>query len=307
MSDENSGRIEGLRQRIISSATAPFRHAPYPLARSLDYQGDPGLYGPGSVSWAVLADVATFVGGVRGLLIQAAHPEVVAGVSGHSRYKEDPLGRLSRTSSYVTATTYGAMPEVEQAVAQVQRIHRVVSGVSSRGVSYDAADPGFSAWVHNALTDSFLVAHRTFGRVALSRAEEDRFVAEQTRVGALLGSDPMPSTASALSAWIEHHPEIAPSPEMWEAVDFLADPPLDPGLKLGYKTLFEAAVATVPTRVRSILGLTKVPGAISVGRVAVAGLRWALGYSPSWQLALVRTGAPIPEGKFKQPLPVKIR
>lgn len=307
MSDENSGRIEGLRQRIVSSATAPFRHAPYPLARSLDYQGDPGLYGPGSVSWAVLADVATFVGGVRGLLIQAAHPEVVAGVGGHSRYKEDPLGRLSRTSSYVTATTYGAMPEVEQAVAQVQRIHRVVSGVSSRGVSYDAADPGFSAWVHNALTDSFLVAHRAFGRVALSPAEEDRFVAEQRRAGALLGSDPMPSTASALSAWIEHHPEIAPSPEMWEAVDFLADPPLDPGLKLGYKTLFEAAVATVPTRVRSILGLTKAPGSISVGRAVVAGLRWALGDSPSWQLALVRTGAPIPGGKFKQPLPVKIR
>lgn len=307
MSDENSGRIEGLRHRIASSATAPFRHAPYPLAHSLDYPGDPGLYGPGSVSWAVLADVATFVGGIRGLLIQAAHPEVVAGVGGHSRYKEDPLGRLSRTSSYVTATTYGAMPEVEQAVAQVQRIHRVVSGVSSRGVSYDAADPGFSAWVHNALTDSFLVAHRTFGRVALSRAEEDRFVAEQTRAGALLGSDPMPTTASALSAWIEHHPEVAPSPEMWEAVDFLADPPLDPGLKVGYKTLFEAAVATVPTRVRSILGLTKVPGAISVGRVAVAGLRWALGYSPSWQLALLRTAAPVPEGKFKQPLPVEIR
>jgi uncharacterized protein (DUF2236 family) len=307
MSDDNSSRIEGLRQRIVSSATAPFRHAPYPLARSLDYRGDPGLYGPGSVSWAVLADVATFVGGVRGLLIQAAHPEVVAGVGGHSRYKEDPLGRLSRTTSYVTATTYGAMPEVEQAVAQVQRIHRVVSGVSSRGVSYDAADPGFSAWVHNALTDSFLVAHRTFGRVALSRAEEDRFVAEQTRAGALLGSDPMPSTASALSAWIEHHPEIAPSPEMWEAVDFLADPPLDPGLKVGYKTLFEAAVATIPTRVRSILGLTKVPGATSVGRVAVAGLRWALGYSPSWQLALVRTGAPIPDRKFRQPLPVTIR
>jgi uncharacterized protein (DUF2236 family) len=179
--------------------------------------------------------------------------------------------------------------------------------VSSRGVSYDAADPGFSAWVHNALTDSFLVAHRTFGRVALSREEEDRFVAEQTRAGALLGSDPMPSTASALSAWIEHHPEIAPSPEMWEAVDFMADPPLDPGLKLGYKTLFEAAVATVPTRVRSILGLTKAPGAIRVGRAVVAGLRWALGYSPSWQLALVRTGTPIPEGKFKQPLPVEIR
>ncbi len=155
--------FEDLRSRVVSSATAPFRHAPYPLARSLFYGGDPGLFGPESVSWTVIGDAASFVGGVRALLIQAAHPEVVAGVGDHSRYREDPLGRLSRTSAYVTATTYGAMPEVEQAVAQVRRIHRVVSGTSSRGIDYDADDPGFSAWVHNALTDSFLVANQTFG------------------------------------------------------------------------------------------------------------------------------------------------
>ena len=39
------------------------------------------------------------------------HPEVVAGVADHSRYREDPLGRLSRTSAYVTAASFGAMPE----------------------------------------------------------------------------------------------------------------------------------------------------------------------------------------------------
>ena len=202
--------LEGLRERIVSSATSPFAHAAYPLEHSLDYRGDPGLLGPGSVSWLVLADVATFVGGIRALLLQAAHPEVVAGVGDHSRYREDPLGRLSRTSAYVTATTYGAMPEVEAAVAQVRRIHRVVSGVSSRGLPYDAGDPGYSAWVHNALTESFLVAHQTYGEFKLSSAERDLFVVEQTRVGALLGSDPMPTSADELSAWIGLHPDLAP-------------------------------------------------------------------------------------------------
>ena len=297
--------VESLRTRVVSSATEPFRHAPYPLAHSLDHRGDPGLFGPESVSWRVIGDACSFVGGIRALLIQAAHPEVVAGVGDHSRYREDPLGRLSRTSAYVTATTYGALPEVEQAVAQVRRIHRVVSGVSSRGLDYDADDPGFSAWVHNALTDSFLTAYQTFGAERLSQEECDLFVLEQTRVGALLGADPMPTSAPELSSWIEGHPALAPSPEMADAVDFLTDPPLEPGLKLGYKLLMEAAVATLPKRLRDVLELTKTPGAFGVGRVVVSGLRWALGASPSWQLALVRVGAPVPEDRFKQQLPVE--
>jgi uncharacterized protein (DUF2236 family) len=296
--------IEGLRRDVASAATSPFRHAPYPLAHSLDHRGDPGLFGPDSVSWRVIGDSASFIGGIRALLIQAAHPEVVAGVGDHSRYREDPLGRLSRTSAYVTATTYGAMPEVERAIAQVRRVHRVVSGVSSRGIEYDADDPGFSAWVHNALTDSFLVANQTFGADRLTPEEADLFVREQTRVGALLDADPMPETAGELSSWIEGHPEPAPSPEMRDAVDFLVDPPLHDDLKLGYKLIMEAAVATIPPRIRDVLELTKTPGAILAGRAVASGLRWALGASPSWHLALVRVGAPVPEGRFKQPLPV---
>lgn len=301
ISDSLRVLVETLRSRIVSTATSPFGHAPYPLADTLRHRGDPGLLGPGSVSWMVLGDPASFVAGIRGLLIQAAHPEVVAGVGDHSRYREDPLGRLSRTSAYVTATTYGALPEVDRAVAAVQRIHRRVSGVSGRGVAYDAGDPSLSAWVHNVLTDSFLTAHRTFGARRLDGAEADRFVAEQTRVGALLGAVPMPEEATSLTRWIVDHPALAPSPEMDEAVEFLVDPPLDPTLLLGYKVLLEAAVATVPVRIRTILGLTRTPGAIPVGKAAVAGLRWALGHSPSWQLALIRCGEPVPVGLFRQP------
>jgi uncharacterized protein (DUF2236 family) len=299
--------VEELRRSVARAATSPFSHAPYPLAGSLDHPGDPGLLGPGSISWQVIGDTAAFVGGIRGLLVQAAHPEVVAGVGDHSRYREDPLGRLSRTSAYVTATTYGAMSEVEHAVTQVGRVHRVISGVSSRGIPYDASDPGLSAWVHNALTESFLVTHRRFGDTALDPAEEDRFVMEQTRVGALLGSEPMPTTAQGLSRWIELHPDLSPSPEMSEAVDFLTDPPLDRGLRAGYRILLEAAVATIPSRIRHILGVRRTPGAVATGRWAVAGLRWALGSSPSWQLALLRCGEEIQPGRFKQPLPVAPR
>lgn len=292
--------VDGIRGRVVRSATSPFGHAPYPLANTLEHRGDPGLLGPDSVSWTVIGDVAAFVGGIRGLLIQAAHPEVVAGVGDHSRYREDPLGRLSRTSAYVTATTYGAMPEVSTAVEQVRRIHRIVSGVSSRGIPYDAGDPGFSAWVHNALTDSFLTAHLVYGGIPLSADQADQFVLEQTSIGALLGAHPMPETRRELAAWIETHPEVAPSPEMRDAIDFLTDPPLEPAVRLGYKVLLEAAVITLPLRIREVLGLSPKVGARTIGRASVGALRWALGYSPSWRLALDRAGAPIPDGLFTQ-------
>jgi uncharacterized protein (DUF2236 family) len=292
--------VEGMRNGLTRSTLSLFQYAPYPLENTLDHEGDPGLLGPNSVSWHVLADPAAFVGGIRGLLIQSAHPEVVAGVADHSRYQDDPLGRLSRTSAYVTATTFGAMPEVETAVGNVRRIHRVVKGVSDRGIAYDADDPGFSAWVHNVLTDSFLVAHQNYGALRLTDEEADLFVEEQTRVGALLGADPMPATAPALASWVAEHPDIGTSPAANEVVEFLSDPPLGPAIKVGYMALLEAAISVVPPRVGRLLGVTPKPGAEAIGKAAVASLRWALGYSPSWALALRRTGTEIPDGLFRR-------
>lgn len=292
--------VESVRQGLTRGTLSMFDHAPYPLEHTLDHTGDPGLLGPGSVSWRLIADPAAFVGGIRGLLIQAAHPEVVAGVDQHSRYRDDPLGRLSRTSAYVTATTFGAGPEVEEAVRQVRRAHAFVKGVSSRGIPYSAADPGHSAWVHNALTDSFLTTNQHYSDHPLTVVEADHFVEEQTRVGALLGADPMPVTASGLADWVTGHAGIGPSPEMEKVVDFLTDPPLSPAIKTGYLVILEAAVVTLPSRLQQILGLRSRPGADTLGRAAVRSLRWALGYSPSWALALKRTGNEVPEGLFRR-------
>ena len=180
----------GWRERITESATGLFSHAPDPLADTFDHLGDPGLFGPGSVTWWLMSDPAAFVGGIRSLLVQAAHPEVVAGVGDHSAYREDPLGRLSRTAAYVAATTYGSLPEVDAALGVVRAAHRPVSGTSHRGFSYDAADPGMGAWVHNALVDSFLAARRAYGPTPVSDADADAYVAEQVRLGERLGVSP---------------------------------------------------------------------------------------------------------------------
>jgi uncharacterized protein (DUF2236 family) len=288
--------IDQFRSRIVGTTTGLFAHAPYPLDESLQYEGDPGLFGPKSVTWPVIGDVATFIGGIRALLIQAVHQEVAAGVEDHSRYQDDPLGRLSRTSAYVTATAFGAMPEVEKAVAMVRRAHRPVRGESHRGRHYTADDPGQAAWVHNVLTDSFLAAYRVYGRDELSEADADRFVAEQTAVGRLLDSDPLPDTAAALEDWIVNHPDVGVSPGMDAALDFLQSPPLPMKVKIPYRILYSAAVATVPDRIREVLGIRRIPGAIFAGRLLLRFLRWALGSSPSWYLALTRVGAPLPAG-----------
>ena len=298
------GTPGALRTRIRASTVGLFDHVEYPLQRTLDYPGDPGVCGPGAASWSVIGDVTAFVGGIRALLIQSAHPEVVAGVADHSRYKEDPLGRLSRTSAYVTATTFGAMPEVRHAVDLVRTAHRVVVGRSHRGRPYSAGVPGLAAWVHNVLTDSFLAAYHAYGPRPLAPLEADRFVREQARIGHMLDADPLPNDAAGVRRWIGDNPDLGPSPGMQAAVEFLADPPLGPVHKAGYSLLFRGAVAITPERIRRILGVRDVPCGGLAGRVAVASLRWAMGSSPSWNLALIRTGCPVPAGLFRQPLPV---
>ena len=295
--------IEPLRVAVVRRTTGLFAHSNDPMANTMDYTGDPGLFGPDSLTWEVMGDVSGFVAGIRALLIQAAHPEVVAGVADHSRYREDPLGRLSRTSDYVTATSYGAMPEVEQAVRIVRAAHRRVVGISHRGIPYRADDPPLAAWVHNSLTDSFLACHRAYGRRRLSPQEADQFVWEQARIGRLLDADPIPETADELTQWVAEHPAVAPSPGMREAVDFLREPPLDPAVLVGYQVLGAAALVTIPPRLRHALALKPRPGARQVGQASTTVMRWALANSPRWRQALQRVGAPVDERLFKQKAP----
>jgi uncharacterized protein (DUF2236 family) len=292
------------RIRIAEKASSLFAHADYPLARSLDYPGDPGLFGPRSVTWRVVGDVSTFIGGIRALLIQAAHPEVVAGVADHSIYESDPLGRLSRTSAYVTATTYGAMPEVEEALKRVRVAHIGVKGTSHRGRPYTASGAMYAAWVHNVLADSFLAGYEFYGGHPLGDADADRYVEEQARLGALVKATELPRTRTELSTWIATHSDLGPSPGMEQTVAFLRNPPLPSTVIPAYDLLFQAAAATVPSRIAQILGVKRYVWARPTGDALTRALRWSLGASPSWWLALERTGSrPPSDVAFLRPPP----
>ncbi len=286
------------KSRVINSVSGMFAHAEMPLRHTRDFPGDPGLCGPGSISWRVIGDVSVFIGGIRALLIQAAHPEVVAGVDDHSRYRDDPLGRLSRTSFYVTSATFGAMPEVKEAIALVNSAHQGVSGTSHRGQAYSASTPELAAWVHNSLTDSFLESYRRFGG-RLSPVEADQFVVEQSQVGEMLGAAPLPTTAGALREWITGHPALGPSPGLRAAVSFLQSPPIPAAQKAGYQILMNGAIATIPRELTSVLGLTTVPGARAASTAMVLGLRRIMKNSPAWQAALERCGVPYDRRLFR--------
>ena len=294
------------RTAIAETTAGLFTHAAYPLADSLDFPGDPGLFGPGSASWEVIGDVATFVGGIRALLIQSAHPEVVAGVADHSAYATDPLGRLSRTSAYVTAAAFGAMPEVDEAIRTVRVAHRPVKGASHRGKAYSAADGAMASWVHNVLVDSFLVTHQRFGQRPLTPERADAFVAEQRDLGQRLGATELPGTAADLSRWIDEHPAIGPSPAMEDVVRFLHDPPLPGFASLGYRRLFGGAASTLTDPISEIIGVQGTRSGGAIASAVVRTLRWSLGSSPSWWLALVRTSNEAPgHVSFRRMPPVK--
>lgn len=292
------------RDRIARSATNPFTHTDYPLVDSLSHDTDPGLFGPGSSTWEVIGDVSAMVGGIRALLIQAVHPEVVAGVGEHSAYRADPLGRLSRTTSYVTATAYGAMPEVEAALSAVRGAHTQVEGVSHRGLRYSASNGAQASWVHNVLADSFLTAFQVFASSPLDAERADAFVGEQANLGSLLGADDLPVNRVVLEKWISHHQAIGPSPAMKDTLAFLTNPPLPLAARAGYRVLLNGAAATIPAPVAETLEIKPPKGSIAIARKLLSVMRWSMGSSPSWWLALERTHSDHPVGvHFRRPPP----
>ena len=286
----------GWKARLTETTVGLFSHAPDPLEETFQYPDDPGLFGPESITWKIMGDVSSFIGGIRALLIQAAHPEVAAGVANHSTYRDDPLGRLSRTASYVTATAFGAMPEVEKSIKMVSSAHRPVVGTSSRGEKYSAGNPEMAAWVHNALIDSFLVSYQNFGPFVLEEEEADSYVYEQTNLGNLMKASPLPENAASLSCWLSENPKVGSSKEGAEAVSFLKKPPLPFFTRIAYKILFNAAVVTMPIELREAIGVNPKKGSKTAGNFLTKVLRYALGSSPAWAAALDRSGTKRPNG-----------
>ena len=141
--------------------------------------GDPGLFGPGSVAWAVHGDFSSMmIGGVAALMTQMLHPGALAGVGDHSDWEKNPTGRFRRTAQFVAATTYGPTALAEAQIARVRAIHSQVCGTLPDGTPYAASDPALLTWVHAAEVDCFLRAYVAYREPGMSGARQDRNLAE---------------------------------------------------------------------------------------------------------------------------------
>ena len=221
-----------------------------------------GLFVPGSAVWQVHGTVATLVGGIRALLLQAAHPAALTGVSQHSRYETDPLGRLAGTSRWLTITTFGSIEAIANEAARVNAMHDHVQGdfksKSGEVKHYRAADPRYLLWVHCAFTDSFLAAHQAFGYPIEEGA--DAYVREWSQSALGLGLLEAPQSVAELKATMDEFlaTDLAPSAETADVVKFILKPPLGISALIFYLVLAKSAISTLTPAQQKILGLKPV-------------------------------------------------
>ena len=212
-------RLRGLANARIRAA-AGLNTTPPPRC------GDPGeaysdVYG---VARVVHGDLPSMlVGGLGSLFFQMLHPYAMAGVAQHSRYQDDPLGRLLQTANFIGATTYGSKSSARDAIDRVLNVHHFVHGVADDGVPYDANDPHLLLWVHCAEIYMFLAAHRRFGAVKLSDEQADQYVDEMAPLARDLGVlDPPHNVIELNAALLRFRPELRLSPDGKVARDFVA-------------------------------------------------------------------------------------
>src|SRR6266576_587210 len=90
---------------------------------------DLGYFGPASVSWMVHREVTVLFGGARALLMQAAHPLVVAGANQTAMYERNPWKRLQRTLVLTYTMTFGTKAEADAAAAKINEVHARINGI----------------------------------------------------------------------------------------------------------------------------------------------------------------------------------
>lgn len=227
---------------------------------------DPGLYGPDSVTWRVHADPSMALAGLRALLLQAVHPLAMSGVAQHSDFRQDPWGRLFRTAEYVGVTTYGTTEQARRAGAKVRGIHGRLAGIEPEtGTAYRVNDPALLRWVHCVEVDSFLSTAVRCG-LRLSRADQDRYYAEQQIGARLVGLDDVPGSVDEMAEWFQGvRPQLRVSTAARDAARFVLWPPMPSLVSLGtparpaWVALATAAFAMLPRWARRLYRLPGLP------------------------------------------------
>lgn len=257
--------------------------------RELAEGEDTGYFAEDGAAWTVHGGLATMVAGIRALLVQALHPGALAGVHDWSRFREDPLGRLSGTVRWIIVATYGSTTQTHGEVARIARFHSRVAGDYTGGDgaprTYTAGDGDLVTWVHLVFADAFLGAHETWGGPIPGGA--DAYVAEWATAGTLMHVAHPPRSAAELRAQMQgfaDRGELRRDERVDEVVRFLRRPPFTGTMAIAYRVLFAAAVASLPAPWRRKLGLRRsILPVVTLTRLVLAVSARALGSGPRAQ------------------------
>ena len=292
------GRISGrLRARVAGEVNGAIHGSTLHLERYRAPGGDPGAVGPQSVAWRIHADLpGMLVGGFAALMLQTLHPQAMAAVDQHSAFREDPIGRLRRTTAFVAVSTFGSTAAFEAAAQRVIRIHERVRGVGPDGEAYEASDPGLLTWVHIAEVSSFAAAFQTYGRCAVVSADLDRYYDEIAVIAERLGAAGVPRSAREVGAYFDRmRPRLRATGPALDAVGFLRHFGENPEQKVMVRILMNGAVGVLPDWARIELRIRRpriVREFVDKPLMRAAGrlLRWACEPSPIVMAARERTG-----------------
>ncbi|GGO97027.1 oxygenase MpaB family protein [Wenjunlia tyrosinilytica] len=253
---------------------------------------DPGLFGPGSVTWHLHGDPVMWIGGIRALYLQALHPRAVRGVMQNSDFRDDPWGRLWRTASFVGTITYGTTLAAERAGARIRAIHRRLTAEDpDTGETYPVDEPELLLWVHCAEIDSYLHVARRSG-FPLTQERCDGYVDEQRASARLVGLDPadVPADTAELATYFDKvRPDLASTPESEQVLEFLREPPapdwLVPARDVFWRRASRLAYSSLPEHAHTLYGERPLPPPATDRGLRTAGR--ALRTVPSflrWQL-----------------------
>ncbi|GGQ39814.1 uncharacterized protein (DUF2236 family) [Actinomadura coerulea] len=224
---------------------------------------------PESVTWRVHIDRSMWIGGVRGLMLQALHPMAMWGVWQNSNFQEDPFGRLQRTADFVGVATYGSHEEIDELAYRVREIHRSLRILNHDTGKRERLDqPELLRWVHCAEVYSYLEVARRAG-LPLTAAMADKYLDEQRHTATYVGlhAGDVPGSVAEMEAYLaEMRPQLRVTEEAAATVRFLMWPTMPENLRFlapgkpGYFPFGALCYYSLPDWARQMYGaLPEVP------------------------------------------------
>jgi uncharacterized protein (DUF2236 family) len=251
--------------------------------------GDPGLFGPGSMVWQVARERVLLVAGSAALLLQLAHPLVAAGVAAHSGFQSDPFQRLRATLDATLRVTFGDREQAHAAADGVRRVHQRVRGrlpqpvgQYAEGTIYDAQDPTLALWVFATLIATSVDG---YGRLVkdLRPAGRERHYQEARSFARLFGvtDEVLPPDRAAFDRYYQSMvagPALSIGPQAAGLAAHVLAPPLPRWLRVSVPMVRGITADMLPEPIASSFGLTRRDAAR--GRTFERGLRAAVRVAP---------------------------